>query len=210
MKTIILLIISFSLFGCTANSSIKNPLLVKDVVQTSTISCDQTFEVLKVIIFGIALLVLIAIIVCLVVEYKTDERIKNTHAYFSRLIFAILYFILGGSLIIYFKDCIFYLDFRDGLNDWPRFLWCVGCSLMGFGFAATQSRFSQSLPYFPYIFFYPCILSLITSLGYSLLSLYPTTRGYLFYPLAFALCGTLSFRIDEFKDFVGGFIKRSS
>ena len=162
-------------------------------------------------------------LVCIVVEYKNEYKpsdkkgkIKNRLAYFSRIFFAVFFFSLGMLLLVHFKEQIFYLDERNYLlfdskyklsNDWPRFIWCAGCSLMGFGFAATQSRFSEKLPFFPYLFFYPCILTLITSLGYSLSSLYPITRGHLFYPLSFAICGTLGYRIDDYKDFVKGFLK---
>ena len=146
---------------------------------------------------------------------RRNEISDSIHPYFSRIIFGLAYVILGIAIVAVFHRQIFYVDQRDGLlfdpgrlNDWPRLLWCGGLSLVGFGFAAIQSRFSKKLPYFPYLFYYPFSLSLITSLSYSVLSLNASTRAHLFYPLSFALCGTLGVLVDKYWEIATALIKK--
>ena len=143
------------------------------------------------------------------VDFKSRRKeVKSIHSYISRIILSTLFFISGAVLIVCFREYIFYLDQRNGLlfdsanqlNDWPRFIWCGGFALMGFGFTAYQSRFSQKLPYFPYFFYYPFSLMLITCLGYSILSVNSSTRGHVFYPLSLAFCGTLGVLVDRYWD----------
>lgn len=150
------------------------------------------------------------------VDFKSRRsEVKVVHSYISRVVLSVLYFILGVIVIIFFRDQIFYLEERNNLlfdstqlNDWPRFAWCGGFTLMGFGFAALQSRFSPKLPYFPYLFYYPYSLLLITCLSYSLLSLNSSTRGYVFYPLSLAFSGTLGVLVDRYWDLATNLLKK--
>lgn len=165
------------------------------------------------------LVVLIAFSIFVVADFRSRrQEVKRVQPYISRIILGVIFFAFGLFIIIFLRDRIFYLGERNDLlfdsrypsdvNDWPRFAWCGAISLMGFGFAAVQSRFSEKLPYFSYAFFYPFPLLLITCLGYSILSLNSLTRGHVFYPLSFALCGTLSAMIDKYWDIAAAFAKK--
>ena len=147
-------------------------------------------------------------------DFKSGhEKTKNKPVYFWRIGLGTLSFVIGVLIIIYFRGRIFYvegdaghvllIDPKNPLNDWPRFAWCLGSSLMGFGLAAVHSvYFSDKLPHLLYSSFYPFILLLITCLGYSIMYLKPQTSGLLFYPLSFAFCGTLGVFIDRYGDII--------
>jgi hypothetical protein len=169
-------------------------------------------------LFLIAIIVLSTFLVFVFSDFVSRRKEIRAHSYVSRIILGVSFFCLGLFVLAHFKGELFYLNERNellfdsryprNLNDWPRFIWCGAITLMGFGFAAVQSRFSQKLPYFSYAFFYPFPLFLITCLGYSILSLNSLTRGHIFYPLSFVVCGTVSAMIDKYWDMAAAFAKR--
>lgn len=119
----------------------------------------------------------------------------NKHSYISTILIAVVY-LSGGIWII--LNYNFYPEIKNIILE-PRFLWCAASSLLGLSLAASQKRFDKKLLCLQFLLFYPFVASLISALIYSLLSLKKEPLGnHIFYPLAFALCGTLSFAIDNY------------
>jgi len=133
-------------------------------------------------------------------------RIKNWHSYLARLFFSLFYLIAAVTIVYYLRDKMFYLDKKGNFDDLFRFAWCVSSSFVGFALIASQSRFSEKLPYGPYLFYYPVLLLMISSLVFSLVSIFDVTSNYIFYFLSFPLCFILSFLTDSFWDMVIKFI----
>jgi|GEM_PF-3055913 len=130
---------------------------------------------------------------------KIEKReIVNLHAYYPRVIFISLYLTISVFLIIIFQDKIFYYDKLNCFEDIYRFVWCLSGSFMGFSLIASQLRFENRLPYGPYIFYYPPILLCISSLVYSIFSVWEMTNSYIFYFISFPLCFILAFLVDYF------------
>lgn len=136
------------------------------------------------------------------------DRIKRFHSYFSRVGFTCVYIAIALLLFIFFRNKMFYILRVNDFNDWPRFIWCIVGSCAGFALIASQYRFSEVLPYNSYILYYPPMLLVFSSFVYSLLSIFPTTSGHIFYYLSFPLSFILAFLIDKFWNIIEEIIKK--
>jgi len=130
------------------------------------------------------------------------NEIKKFHSYFSRVGFTCAYIAIALFLLIFFRNRMFYVQKIYDFNDWPRFVWCIVCSCAGFALIASQCRFHEKLPYNAYILYYPFLLLVFSSFVYSLLSIFPSTSGHIFYYLSFPLSFVLAFLIDSFWDII--------
>ncbi|MDP3143497.1 MAG: hypothetical protein Q8N14_06165 [Candidatus Omnitrophota bacterium] len=132
-----------------------------------------------------------------------------------RLIFSIIYFILSVSIIIFYRDKIFYLYPTETFNLF-RFLWCIACSLLGFSFLALVLALTRPNPgpYIPtipsYITYYPIMLILISCLIFSIFNAIEVTRGYIFYYASGAICCILGYQVDMFWLIIGRFIAKQA
>ena len=145
----------------------------------------------------------------ILIDFTTKrKRIEKFHPYFSRVGFTCIYIAIALSLLMIFRDRMFYILRIDDFNDWPRFIWCIVGSCAGFALIASQSRFEQVLPYNSYILYYPPMLLVFSSFVYSLLSIFPATSGHIFYYASFPFSFILAFLIDRFWNIIEEIIKK--
>ena len=111
------------------------------------------------------------------------EKINQT-----RVIFSILYFILGFLIIYIFRDNIFYLLAEKDSYNIYRFYWCLSSSAIGFAFIILQTIHNPKSPLPSYLNYYPFILVLISTLVFSVLHIFESTSGFVFYYFSFSLC----------------------
>ncbi len=142
-------------------------------------------------------------------ELKHEKKIINKRTYRLRLVFSLVYFALGIMLIYLFRDKMFYLKGRSGFGHWPRLVWVFSTCCFGFAFIVTRSRFQEETPKLPYIFYYPCILALLSFLIFSVLSLFEQTSGYIFYSLSIFLGVTFGYLSDYYWEFIKELAKKA-
>ena len=135
------------------------------------------------------------------------KDIKKWHPYISRVVLSCLYLFVAFFLFYKFQDKIVFPKNNNDFGDYWRLVWCIASSCIGFALIASQSRFHEKIPYGAYILYYPVILIVISSLVFSLFSIFVKTSNHFFYALSFSVCFILSFLIDQFWDLAKALIK---
>ncbi len=134
---------------------------------------------------------------------QSEEKINK-----KRVCCSIGYCILGG-LIIYFRfDNMFYLKANIDTYNLDRLGWCLASSCLGFSFLAFQLICNPKSPFPEYIYYYPVILLIISALVFSACHLFEASSGFVFYYLSFALCVILSVLVDSFWKFITSIIEQ--
>lgn len=126
-----------------------------------------------------------------------------------RVIFSVLYLLLGILLIFLFRKEMFYLEPKVDTYNIYRFLWCLSASFFGFAGIAFHVRHIDSSPWPSYVTYYPWFLLVISTLSFSLFHLFSITSGFVFYYISFSLCVLLSYWVDSFWTIVGGLVSRN-
>ena len=82
----------------------------------------------------------------------------------TRLVFAIIYFMMGVAIITIFRKDIFYLTPDETNYNYYRFIWCLSFSLIGFSSLVTLTLRLPESPLPSYITYYPLLLILNSAL----------------------------------------------
>jgi hypothetical protein len=135
------------------------------------------------------------------------KEIKKWHPYISRVVLSCLYLFVAIFLFYKFQDKILFLKNKNDFGDYWKLVWSIASSCIGFTLIASQCRFHEKIPYGAYMLYYPVILIVISSLVFSLVSIFGKTSNHFFYALSFSLCFILSFLIDQFWDLAKALIK---
>ena len=128
----------------------------------------------------------------------------------TRVIFSVVYFLLGFLTIYILRDNIFYLLAKKDSYNIYRFYWCLSSSAIGFAVIVLRTIYHPKSPFPTYITYYPFILVLISTLVFSVLHLFESTSGFVFYYFSFSLCFMLSYLIDKFWDMIFVLLKKNS
>jgi len=137
--------------------------------------------------------------------YVMSEQIKPTN--WKRVAFVGLYFAIFLAIVLYRFDSLFYVKPSDTSYNFDRFLWCFACSCLSFAILAFQFRRHEKSPFPEYESYYPFLLLVISSLGFSVCHVFDVTKGFVFYYLSFGLCSILSYLVDSFWALLTSLIK---
>lgn len=121
-----------------------------------------------------------------------------------RWFFWILFLGLLSLMLFYFyKENFFYLEPINGIKNTYRFFWVLPFSFMGFSFlaflVARRGAFSDNRPWLSYIFNYFPRLVALSLIIFSVLHMFDSTSGYLYYFLSAGLGLYLGYNIDFVK-----------
>jgi hypothetical protein len=131
-----------------------------------------------------------------------SPREKPKHVDRGRMNGAIIYLLSGLILVVcclcFWRDLFFYDAARAGFANWPRFIWCLNWSVLGFSAIAYRaSKGKHDVGAIPsYILLYPLTLLFLSSLLFAFVHTIPATSTYLFYFFTAPIAFTLSFKID--------------
>ena len=113
--------------------------------------------------------------------------------------------ILGLLSLLFFyiyKEKFFYLNAINNFGNIYRFLWILPFSFMGFSFLAfyvSRKGSSDKRPWMSYVFnYFPRLLAL-SLIIFSVLHLFDSTSGYIYYFLSAGLGLYLGYNIDFVK-----------
>ena len=115
-----------------------------------------------------------------------------------RIIFSAAYFLIFALLLLIFWTKMVYLD--PPKNSWNlcRFVWCLAFTAFGFSSIAFCHRRNPKTPFPEYVAQYPFQLGAMAALVFSILHIFQSTSGYVFYYLSSSVCFTLGFLVDEY------------
>ena len=65
-----------------------------------------------------------------------------------------------------------------------------------------QLRFDQRSPLPSYLVYYPVLLAVISAIIFSILHIFESTSGFVFYYFSFSLCFILSYLVDQFWNII--------
>lgn len=121
---------------------------------------------------------------------------------------SVVYFLIGLILIIVRHDEMFYTTVAQFSYNFDRFLWCLSSSLIGFSFLAFNLRHHSKSPFPTYLYYYPAILIITSSLVFGIFHIFKETSGFNFYFLSFSACFILSYLVDNFWKLITSLVKR--
>ena len=125
-----------------------------------------------------------------------EERKKPINVW--RVVFSAAYFLVFALLLLIFWTKMVYLD--PSKNSWNlyRFVWCLAFTSFGFSSVAFYFRRHAPSPFPQYLIQYPFQLGAMAALVFSILHIFQSTGGYVFYYLSSSVCFTLGFLVDEY------------
>ena len=104
---------------------------------------------------------------------------------------------------VFYKEEIFYLEAINGFGNTYRFFWVLPFSFMGFSFLAfhvsRKGLSKDKRPWLSYIFNYTPRLFALSLIIFSVLHLFNSTSGYIYYFLSAGLGLYLGYNIDFVK-----------
>jgi len=133
---------------------------------------------------------------------EADTQTTNKPINTRRVFFSIIYFAIAVSIVLLWRDEIFYLEPRPTSYQFDRFLWCLSASFFGFSVLAFQLRCVQESPWPGYITYYPAFLVVQSALVFSVTHFFAASSGFTFYYLSFAVCFILAVTVDNFLKWI--------
>jgi len=136
---------------------------------------------------------------------KLCEKLEIPDHRRFRWFFGILFFSLLSLIVLYLiKEKVFYSLAINGINNIYRFLWVLPFSFMGFSFLAlgvSKQKGSKKLdkPWSSYIFSYFPRLIAFSLIIFSVLHLFETTSGYIYYFFSAGLGLYLGYYTDRVR-----------
>ena len=121
----------------------------------------------------------------------------------GRFIFGLLY--LALFVTPFFLDInLFYNEPIENFENWPRLIFCIAFSSLGFFFSAfSASKFihEKSALQDGYLTKYPITLILLSSLVFGLFSAVEITNNYVYYFISAPICTIFAYHIDRLLQF---------
>jgi hypothetical protein len=163
---------------------------------------------------------------------NTWDSIKNIFVVkdTGRFIFAIIYFIIGLLIIFLmpklFNYNYFYIISKNDFNNFPRLIWCIAFSFIGFSALAYEASKSEhkdeknngekekevksKKAIYSYLYYYPIILIANSSFIFGIFHIFKETSNYLFYFLSASCAVYLSFQVDHIRTLIYELLSKSS
>ncbi len=136
-----------------------------------------------------------------------DEK-NNKRINWLRVFFAAIFFITPILFIIIFRDKIFYPNVQVNSYNFWRFLWSLSCSFVSFSILVYHNRFLVNSPFPTFVYYYPFLFLIISSLVFSACHLFPQSSNYVFYYISFSFCSIFSYLADKFWENIISVIKK--
>jgi hypothetical protein len=134
-------------------------------------------------------------------EIKDRDRFKGAIGYFILAIIIIVNPYIFHAFHLFPKYTLIYPNAIDNFRNYPRLLWCVAFSFLGFSYAAyraskTLHEGEKKHAKYSYFTIYPRTLLVISIIVFTFLHLFNNTSNYLFYVFSLLITFLLSKDID--------------
>ncbi len=151
------------------------------------------------------------VIACLLKDKKWTPKVGKT--IWWRVPFIPIYFGIGLFIMSLIWEDLFYIapNPQKVFGDWRRLMGCVACGCFGFGYIVTKVIKHRNLEFpWTYVYHYPLIIILGSSITFGIFQSIEQTRGYLFYFFAFPISFLIGFLSDYFVEIILRVLHRSS
>ncbi len=137
-----------------------------------------------------------------------QETTSSNSINIARIVAALPYALIPVFILLWRGAALFSVEPIPDSYNLDRLAWCILCSFSGFFLFSSLYWKNSESPFPKYIFYYPGILLVMSSLVFSICHLNEASSTFIFYPLSFSLCAILVTLSDKLLHLVPEIVKK--